>query len=168
MFPLFSMERIDRRECNEWLSIWGHRIGPCVRPFGHQSFVILKHGEPVAVAHSATLVRNSVYGFERKRTVELARLCADPKHREMTRVMLRLYRAIAREEWAREYWRADHILSYARLDWHSGDLYRFDGWRKVTDTRASAVTTGSRHSKPQQIFAKRLWVWPSTSTPGVA
>lgn len=166
MFPMLSWERINLAECNAALTLWGHRIGPCHRPYGHQSFGLFWMGELAAVAHSATLVKNSVYGYARKETVELARLCSDPAHADLTRVCLRLWRKCAQSEWERDYWPATACLSYSRNDWHMGDIYRFDGWGRLCVTRGSKATGGGlSHSKPTAIWPKTIWIWPKPQVP---
>ena len=104
----------------------------------------------------------SCAGIPRKQIVELARLCAHPDHRDMTRVALRLWRKTACAEWSREYWPVTAYVSYARKDLHTGDIYRFDGWERAKDARASVVTAGSHHSTPGPIHAKSVWVWRLT------
>ena len=162
LFPLVAWERIENRLADEALSVWGHYLGPCNRPFGKQSFGLYVLQQLAAVALSASPVPTSCAGIPRKQIVELARLCAHPDHRDMTRVALRLWRKTACAEWSREYWPVTAYVSYARKDLHTGDIYRFDGWERAKDARASVVTAGSHHSTPGPIHAKSVWVWRLT------
>jgi hypothetical protein len=159
LFPLVSWHRIENRDANQHLSEWFHFLGPCNRPFGKQSFGLYLQERLVALAVSATPVAPTCAGFDRRTVVELARLCAHPEHRDMTRVALRLWRVTAAAEWTRDYWPVIAYVSYARKDRHTGDVYRFDGWEKAKDARASIVTAGSHHSTPGPIHAKTVWVW---------
>ncbi len=159
LFPLVSFERIEDQEARRALIEWDHYLGPCNRPFGKQSFGLYVLQDLVAVAVSASPVAPSCAGLSRKTIVELARLCSHPGHRDMTRVALRLWRKTAGEEWGRKYWPVSAYVSYARKDRHTGDIYRFDGWTRAKDARASVVTAGSHHSTPGPIFEKSVWVW---------
>jgi hypothetical protein len=167
MFPIVAWSRIENAEADARLSAWRHYLGPCNRPFGKISFGLLYDGEIVSVAVAATIVKASCFGYKRTEVCELARCVSHPKHADMTRVMVRLFRKTVGQEWAQEYWPIRSILSYSRKDRHLGNIYRFDGWRRVTDTRASRVGTGSHHSTPgKEIPAKTLWAWdiPQTAT----
>lgn len=160
LFPLVSWNRIENREADRALTEWGHYLGPCNRPFGKMSFGLFFFGELVSVAVAATIVKNSCYGYPRKSVTELARCCSAPDRRQFTRVAVRLFRETVVPEWYREYWPIDAILSYSRKDRHLGDIYRFDGWKLVAETRASRVGPKSHHSTPgKEIPAKKLWVW---------
>lgn len=158
LFPVASWERIEDRDANRYLIAWGHYLRGCNRPYGKQSFGLFLRGELVSVAVSAFLVKRSIYGFERTRTIELARLCSHPEHREMTRVALRLWRESAVAEWP--YNSADALLSYSRRDMHTGSIYRFDGWKHIATTRASRVGLKSKRSTGREIPAKDLWCFP--------
>lgn len=160
LFPIVGWSRIENVEADAALSRWKHYLGPCNRPFGKISFGLFHFDELVSVAVAATIVKNSCYGYPRKEVTELARCCSAPEHRDMTRVTVRLFRSTVAEEWGRDYWPIRAILSYSRKDRHLGDIYRFDGWRKHADTRASKVGPGSHHSTAgKEIPAKALWVW---------
>lgn len=158
LFPLMSWEQIEPHRVNAACKEWQHYLGPCNRPYGMIGFGLFFHGQLVAVAMSAFLVKASIYGFDRTRTVECARLCTIPGSPQWTRVALRCYRETAIAAWP--YCAADAIISYAQKDRHTGDVYRFDGWAKVTDTRASKVGPKSNRSSGRAIHAKSLWCWP--------
>ena len=163
LFPLVAWERLDNWKAHIALVEWGHYLGPCNRPFGKQSFGLYLDGNLVSVAVSASPVAPSCADLARKTIVELARLCTHPDHRDMTRVALRLWRKTAAAEWSRQYWPVVAYVSYARKDLHTGDIYRFDGWERAKDARATVVTAKSHHSKPGPIHAKSVWVWRLTA-----
>lgn len=163
LFPIVAWERIPNGDANRRLIDWEHYLGACNRPFGRISFGLFYDGELVSVATAAFLVKRSIYGFRRVDSLECARLCTHPAHRDLTRVCLRLFRKTAPSEWAREYFEPIAILSYHKKDQHSGDIYRFDGWRFVRHTRQSKVGPGSHHSTVGRLIpAKGLWCFPLT------
>lgn len=71
---------ITRAEANDLLITWRHYLGPCLRPFGVESYALLVDDEPVSVAVSASTVSAKVGGpsgvLDRREVVELARLCS--------------------------------------------------------------------------------------------
>lgn len=168
LFPLVTWSRCDNALADRCLVQWGHWLGGCNRPFGRQSFVLRLYDEPVAVGVSAATV-NAVCGpYCRGQVVELARLCAHPLHRDMTRVALRLWRVTAAQWWLaamnrndllvnrKWLWRVDAYVSYANAIRHKGDIYRFDGWRKIADVKGGGGggTWSKKKSDP-----KSLWVY---------
>lgn len=166
MFPLVSFERIENHEANDRLVRWGHYLRGCNRPYGKQSFGLFFRGELLSVAVSATLVKNSCFGFKRKETCELARLCTHPNYRQLTRVCLRLWRECAALEWS-EYWPVLQLASYSRRDQHTGSIYRFDGWTHFCVTRASRVGAGTHHSTAgREIPSKDFWIYPLSQPKG--
>ncbi|MDG4784392.1 hypothetical protein O7626_00330 [Micromonospora sp. WMMD1102] len=147
---------------NGLLADWGHNLGPCRRPFGSEGWVLEVAGRPVSVAVSASTVGSTAAGYPRGELVELARLCSAPGCRWATRVMLRLWREVAGPAWS--YWPARAAVAYSQNDRHEGRIYRFDGWRRVTD-RAGAPpgpnATWTKHRGPGHPAAgpKSLWLW---------
>jgi hypothetical protein len=91
--------------------------------------------------------------------VELARLCAHPDHRELTRVALRLWRVLAPVAWGRAYWPVKALVSYANAVRHKGDIYRFDGWRKVADVKGGSPGTGTTWGRPRKAGYEAKSVW---------
>lgn len=149
---------IDHARADAALVAWGHWLGGCNRPFGRQSFGLWLFGELVAVAVSASTINARCAGFARKECVELARLCAAPSHRDVTRVALRLWRLTAPELWRNAYWPARVCGSYANAARHRGDIYRFDGWRKAAEVAGGQAGGGWQRGKVYD--AKTVWVWP--------
>jgi hypothetical protein len=95
LYPVVAFDLIDNEQADAALQEWGHWLGGCNRPFGRQSWGLLLAGELVAVAVSASTVNAKCGGYGRQEVVELARLCAHPEHRDLTRVALRLWRKVA-------------------------------------------------------------------------
>jgi hypothetical protein len=151
---------------NSLLVEWGHYLGPMERPFGWQAFVLDVAGDPVSVAVSASTVSSTVAGLDRGEVVELARLCSAPSARWATRPTLRLWREVGAACWLNKYpdWRLSAAVAYSQNARHGGDIYRFDGWERVTD-RAGAPSgpgaTWSRQRGAEHPAAgrKSLWLW---------
>lgn len=160
--PWVSFDRIDDAQADYALSEWGHFLGPCRRPFGQQSFGLRLGTEIVAVAVSASTVNSTCAGFARREVVELARLCAAPEFRSLTRVALRLWRTVAFEAW--RYWPCVAAVAYANSTRHRGDIYRFDGWRKFGDVRGG--TAGGNWTRGKRYDPKSVWVFPADAKPG--
>jgi hypothetical protein len=155
--PLVVWDRVPSDAADAALEAWGHWLGGCSRPFGRQDWGLWLEGELVAVAVSASTVNRRCAGYERQEVVELARLCAHPGHRDLTRVALRLWRKTAASAWAAKYWPVRAYVSYSNALRHRGDIYRFDGWRKVADVRGSAGGGNWGHSKVPE--PKSVWVY---------
>jgi hypothetical protein len=154
---IIRYNRIDDELADRMLVAWGHWLKGCSRPFGRVSSGLFLYDELVAVAVSASTVNASCGGYPRQRCVELARLCAHPQHRDLTRVALRCWRVTAASEWP--YWLADVLVSYQNAIRHTGDIYRFDGWIKVADTKGS--TGGGTWSRPRKSGEpKAVWAYP--------
>jgi hypothetical protein len=137
LFPLVAFDLIDNTTADAALIEWGHWLGGCNRPFGRQSFGLFLEAELLAVCVSASTVNETCGGLPRGEVVELARLCSRPDHRDVTRPALRLWRKVAPITWGRCYWTVRACVSYANAIRHKGDIYRFDGWKKVADVKAS-------------------------------
>lgn len=158
-FPVVAFDRIDDAAADNALVAWGHWLGACNRPFGRQSFGLFIEQALLAVAVSASTVNGHCGGFDRAEVVELARLCAHPHHRDLTRVALRLWRKISPGFWSGQYWPVVALVAYSDSTRHTGDLYRFDGWKKVADARGSEVANwgrGKRRINPKRVWAFRL------------
>lgn len=156
MFPLASFDVIDNADANQALDAWGHYLSACDRPFATQSFGLCVGEELVAVAMSASTVNATCGGYARGEVVELARLVTRPTDRWATRVALRLWRQLAPRCWAK-YWPVRACVSYSNETRHKGDIYRFDGWRKVGVVPGS--TGGGTWSAKQPSEPKAVWVY---------
>jgi hypothetical protein len=161
LFPLAAWGRCDNAQADAALSAWGHWLGPCNRPFGRQSFGLWLVGELVGVAVSASTVNRTCAGYRRQECVELARLCSHPSHRDLNRVALRLWRVTAAEEWAARYWQVKALVAYSNRLRHSGDLYRFDGWRKAAEVPGGVA--GGNWTRGKRYDPKAVWVYPLTT-----
>lgn len=160
LYPLVAFDLIDDDLADAQLVAWGHWLGGCNRPFGRQSFGLTIHGDLLAVAVSASTVNAKCGGYRRGEVVELARLCAHPDHRDLTRVALRLWRKVAPPAWGATYWPVVAVVSYSNAARHKGDIYRFDGWRKVGDTRAGKAGTNTGWTRPRKDYeAKAIWAY---------
>jgi len=160
MFPLVSFDLIDDVTANLKLEEWGHWLGRCLRPFGRQSFGLYVEQELLAVAVSASTVNENCAGYRRQECVELARLCAAPAHRDLTRPALRLWRKVAPKAWARAYWPVRVAVSYQNAVRHTGDIYRMDGWVRAKEVRGGKTGPNASWSPSKEYDPKVIWVWP--------
>lgn len=153
LYPL----HIDR--ANALLVAWGHKLGPVHRPFAQVAYALEIGGETVAIAVSGSTVSATVAGYQRTEVVELTRLCALPGNTWANRVMLRLWREVCAPAWPG--WPVQTCVSYSHNAMHAGDLYRADGWIKITDK--AGFTSGSNYGRGVADYAaagkKTLWVW---------
>lgn len=155
-----TLERTSRRHADELLLRWGHRLGPCRRPFGQQAYVLCVDREPVSVAVSASVVSPAVAGYRRDQVVELARLCSAPGRSWASRVMLRLWREVAAPRWP--HWLVLAAVSYSLNAQHKGNLYRHDGWERLTvraGSRGGGTWSTRRAPGDPALGSKTLWIW---------
>jgi hypothetical protein len=147
--PMVTFEPVQLAYANEMLSVWGHKMGPCVRGNARGwSHALIHEGNPVAVCITATLIRDAVGnapGLNRTNTIELARLCASRSG--LCRVAIRLWREFVFPALGYEY-----AISYQDADIHNGNTYRFDGWQRVARSRSG---TDSRSGR----IGRDKWVW---------
>lgn len=164
--PIAGLEPIPIRDANALLVEWGHKLGPCERPFGQEAFALLIEGRYTCVAISASLVSpyiadvNKRILYRRKQVVELARLCAPPGVRWVNRVMLRFWRELLAPRW--KYWPVRAAVSYSHNAQHKGELYRADGWEKIRDNCGSGgggTYSTKRDAESAVNGAKTLWLW---------
>ena len=158
--PIVGLMPIDVATANARLVEWGHRLGPCNRPFGQRAYALALGGRPVSVAISASVVSATVAGFRRNEVVECARLCSDPAEGWATRVMLRLWREACAPLWP--FWTVLAAVSYSHNAHHRGDLYRFDGWEKAAENCGShggGTWSRKRYATDAVRGSKTLWVW---------
>lgn len=152
MPPIVSFRPITLHEANTALADWGHKMGPLHR--GNQSAIChgLFDGEIlVAVTTVSALISAQAAGgsITRENCCELSRLCA--VRPGLCRVALRLWR-----EFVFPFLGFPIALSYQDADLHSGNTYRFDGWKRVAYSRSGDDTRSGRKGRN-----KWLWVWPS-------
>lgn len=152
MFPLVTFDGIGLHQANELLVAWGHKMGPLERGNSVGVHHALYHaGEPVAVAMTASLIRECVGGglghLTRANCMELARLCA--ARPGLCRVALRLWREFVFPQLG-----VAAAISYQDADLHSGATYRFDGW-----TRAAFSHSGTDARSGRVGRNKWIWVW---------
>ena len=150
--PLLHLAEIPLADANAALVRWGHRMGPCNRPNAHiWAHGMFHHGELVAVAISSALVGATCAGLSRTEAVELARLCAGRE--SLCRVMLRLWREMVLPALAdRHGW--TWAVSYQDEALHSGNTYRFDGWKVL-----GRSSSGPDRRTGRQGRSKTIWGW---------
>ena len=129
--PIAGLYPLAVEEANTLLVRWGHRLGPCKRPFGQQAFALRVQSQVVSVAISASIVSNTVATYHRQEVVECARLCSQPGITWANRLMLRLWREVCAPLWP--YWAVRAAVSYSHNAHHTGNLYRLDGWTRLKD-----------------------------------
>lgn len=161
LFPCVSLSRISLPEANDLLTEFGHRIGTINRPDQRDGWchALFDADIPVAVAVSSYLIRPTAGGIEwlnRDNTIELSRLCA--KRSGICRVMLRLWREFVFPELG-----FDWAISYQDSQLHTGNTYRFDGWRRVAYSSSGTDSRSGRKGR-----SKWIWVWPTPDTRTVA
>jgi hypothetical protein len=74
----------------------------------------------------------------------------------MTRVALRLWRKTAAAEWY--FWPVRAYVSYANAIRHTGDIYRFDGWKKAGEVKGGTATARGKRVvyEPKSVWVYRL------------
>lgn len=157
LFPFIAFEPIQLATANECLVRWEHRMGAINRPMNDtRAFALMHEGRPVAVTTHSSLIRENVGGgmtfLNRGNTIELSRLCAD--RRGLCRVALRLWREFVFPEL-----RAEVAISYQDADLHSGNTYRFDGWKRAAYARAG----GNDQRSGRKARNRWVWVWPASA-----
>lgn len=156
-FPRATLEDFDRDQANALLIAWGHKMGPIRRPpeYGFWAQQLVHEGNPVAVMVAAALVREHVGGglahLTRANTIELARVCA--ARAGLCRVAVRLWRELVFPSLGKPF-----AISYQDSAEHRGDLYRFDGWVRLAQVRAS----GTDHRTGRKGRPRVIWGWPPT------
>lgn len=151
ILPVVTFEPIERNVLNACLRAWGHKMGEWKRPIYKEWLSGLFHnGRPVAVLAATTLIRRRCGGFTRDEAFELGRVCA--ARRDINRAALRLWREFVFPDICRaEGFVA--VISYQDAVLHSGDLYRFDGWHKVGESRSGTDKRSGRKGRRKIIWA---------------
>ena len=146
--PIQHLAQCDLEEANTALAAWGHLMGPCRRPNGAiWAHGMYEHGVLVAVTVTSSLIRETAAGFSRDEAIELARLCAARPH--LCRVMLRLWREMVFPAFGLSW-----AISYQDEAHHTGDTYRFDGWRRIGRSRSGTDSRSGRRGRN-----KTIWGW---------
>ena len=141
-----SLEPTPLATVRRLLDEWGHSRGYISRPIPCDAHVLRAHGRAVALTVTSELVHPPIAGnLYRDDAVELARLCsADPA---WTRVALRVWREAVwppyRRKWAITYVE-DHV--------HTGDTFRFDGWRRLARVGPAREPQTGRKTGPKTIY----------------
>lgn len=159
-FPRIGFTEISLSECSAYLENWGHRMGPLCRPCSSDVAYALYDAKPVAVLTQSSLIRERVAGAHwlcRENTIEVSRICADRP--TLCRVVLRLWR-----EFVFPVLNEGAAISYQDAQLHTGNLYRFDGWRRLPQLSRS----GTDQRSGRKGRNKWIWCWPpsAASSPG--
>ena len=150
-FPPVTFTEVNPLVANECLLAWGHKMGPLERGNnGNAHYALLHHGRPVALASHSTLIREAVGGdhglpLSRENCLELSRLCAERPG--LCRVVLRIWREFVFPTLGYQY-----AISYQDADLHTGNTYRFDGWRRISYSRSCVDQRSGRRGRNK-------WVW---------
>ncbi|MCK5581070.1 MAG: hypothetical protein KAJ18_07325 [Candidatus Omnitrophica bacterium] len=149
---LCSFKKVSLKEANEYLTLWNHKMGLLRR--GNQNAIchmLFHKSEPIAVTTASHLIRENVGGglkkLTRKNTIELSRLCACKPG--ICRVALRLWREFVFTELPYKF-----AVSYQDAKLHTGNTYRFDGWRKLAFSHSGTDKRSGRKGRD-----KWIWVW---------
>ena len=157
--PIAHLAAIPMHEVNALLEQWGHKMGPLLRVHSTtmHSHALYAHGQPVALATTSTLICANVGGglkhMTRANTVELSRLCACVPW--ANRVMLRMWRELVFPATKKHY-----AISYQDSDLHTGNTYRFDGWKRAAWARGTPDLRSGRQGRNRFI-----WVWERPPMP---
>jgi hypothetical protein len=150
--PLATFEVITEQEMNACLIAWGHKMGPLSRPMAAPHCYGLRIGDEVqGVVSDSSLIPEELAGQRREDTIEVSRLCASQP--SLCRVTLRLWREVAFP-----LQRERHAISYQDERLHTGNTYRFDGWRVLTRTRSGLDRRSDRAGRN-----KTVWIWSKSS-----
>lgn len=158
---IVSVDAVENDVANDLYEEWGHDLGACRRPFRVESFVMRVRGADVAAASSASTVSRRVTDtLHRKNCVELARLARSPEHPHALRALLRIWRLYLAPGYP--CWPIDGAIAYAMPGKKDGELYRFDGWRRIRVCRRSGG--GGSWSRPSAVNRigdgkKTLWTY---------
>lgn len=158
LLPAAGLAVVPLNEANRLLAAWGHDLGPVHRPFGSQAWVLHVGAEPVSAAVSVSTVSAVTAGYLRTQLVKLGRLCS--REPWANRVMLRLWREVAAPRWP--YWKPFAAVSYSLNSRHDGQLYRFDGWTKITagaGSHGGGAWSRPQYAAPAAHGPKTLWLW---------
>lgn len=146
--PLASFEAISEQELNRCLTLWGHKMGELHRPMARpKCYGLLHEGRTIGVISCSTLIPAELCGLTRENTIEVSRLCAERSG--LCRVVLRLWR-----ELVFPFSGYDNAISYQDEQLHTGNTYRFDGWKQLTRTRGGTDQRSGRKGRN-----KTVWVW---------
>lgn len=151
--PLASLVECSQADANHCLVTWGHKMGALHR--GNQQawcYALLHGAAPVAVLTVSILITPRVasdyeIALTRENTCELSRLAASRP--DMNRVMLRLWRSLVFPVL-----NFDYAISYQDADLHTGNTYRFDGWKRIGFSSSGTDSRSGRKGR-----RKYIWLW---------
>lgn len=151
--PLIRFDPICQDLANKKLIEWKHKMGVLHR--GNQKAIchgLFEQDNLLGVTMASTLITPQAAGglLLRSDTIELSRLCASRS--ELCRVILRLWREFVFPQLGYTF-----AMSYQDADLHTGNTYRFDGWKRIAHSNSGTDTRSGRTGR-----SKYLWVWPPT------
>lgn len=154
--PSVFVDAISLEQANELLAAWGHKMGPLKR--GNQKAIchaLFNNDQPVALTTASTLIAPVVGGglrhLTRDTAIELSRLCA--QRSGLCRVMLRIWREFIFPHLGYQF-----AVSYQDADLHTGNTYRFDGWKREGYSRSGVDTRSQRPGR-----RKYIWVYENSN-----
>ena len=152
LFPVVSLSPISLEEANNCLSKWEHKMGPLNRPQFEedQCFGLIGDRGLHGVITQSQLISKNVAGrtdLTRANTCEVSRLCAARPH--ICRAVLRLWREFVFPDSGYQF-----VISYQDADLHNGNTYRFDGWKKIGESRSGPDRRSGRKGRN-----KVIWMW---------
>ncbi len=151
--PLASFEMISLEELNRCLVSWNHKMGELHRPMAAPfCYGLLHNGETIGVIAHSSLIPAELHGLTHANTIEVSRLCA-ARH-SLCRVVLRLWR-----ELVFPFTDYTYAISYQDEQLHTGNIYRFDGWKPFTRTRSGTDQRSGRKGRN-----KTVWIWEKKGT----
>lgn len=151
--PICILKKVPLKEANFYLEKWQHKMGPLAR--GKQGAVchmLYFRDEPMAVTTASNLISSNIAGqprLTRENTIELSRLCACRAN--ICRVALRMWREFIFPELGYSV-----AISYQDKNLHTGNIYRFDGWKKIGYSHSGKDTRTGRLGRD-----KYIWAWPT-------
>lgn len=148
-----EFRQVSLKETNKYLEKWSHKMGPLKR--GNQGAIchmLFFKGEPIAVTTASHLIRCNVGGglekLTRANTIELSRLCSSREG--ICRIALRMWREFVFPDL-----KFPIAISYQDSNLHSGNIYRFDGWKRIGYSHSGTDSRSGRIGRN-----KYIWVWP--------
>lgn len=185
--PVVAFYQVDIEEAEELLIAWRHPLHlpdeehpegrPYTRPFGRMCFVMEDRGRIAAVVVLASTINASVCKPRGWHRYNIARIARSPDRRDgkCLRAVLRITREYLVPSWIGAYPKWDKrsgelcgkptIVAVASTSLPGtegkGDLYRFDGFKRVRVTKGAK---GGGHQKPSAANAiadgaRGLWVY---------
>jgi hypothetical protein len=170
--PTVAFYEVELDEAVERLIAWRHPLHldgePFSRPFGRVAFVMEDRGRVAAAVVLASTINASVskdHGLHRYNTVDLARIARSPDRRDRRclRAVLRITVEYLAPFWLERYprWSELAAVSSTSLPGTPGQMYRFDGWERLRQSKGPKGGGWQKPSAANQIAdgARGLWAY---------